>query len=283
MKKRMYYSVYHKELNMKIVAIDTNVCAVWNWFLLENPTDPAGMLEWLKAELYDAENKNQFVYIIGHIPTGTDCLYEWAARYQTLVDRFSYTIRGQFFGHTHYDQFQVFYGVENKSEPVGLQLVAPSLTTFVDSYLNQTVHPSIRLIEMDVDTGLPLNLYQYRLNLTKYNNLGPVDNVEWDLAYDLLSEYNLTDMSPNSMHLLREKIINDASIANKITKNYFANENAFISNTTELYCQVLSTDLEQDACRNGRTLEQQKLGLVEWLSGPWIQKIQNETALLVTI
>ena len=50
--------------------MNTQACDTLNFFLVRDPTDPAGMLAWMRQELYTAENNNQDVYIIGHIPPG---------------------------------------------------------------------------------------------------------------------------------------------------------------------------------------------------------------------
>lgn len=50
--------------------MNTQACDTLNFFLVRDPTDPEGMLAWMREELYSAENNNQDVYIIGHIPPG---------------------------------------------------------------------------------------------------------------------------------------------------------------------------------------------------------------------
>lgn len=42
------------------------------------------------------------VYLIGHIPPKSN-LNDWSMRFNAIVDRYSYIIRGQFYGHTHSD------------------------------------------------------------------------------------------------------------------------------------------------------------------------------------
>lgn len=46
--------------------------------------------------------------------------------------RYESTITGQFFGHTHLDEFQMFYDEETMSRPLGVAFIAPSVTTFVN-------------------------------------------------------------------------------------------------------------------------------------------------------
>lgn len=38
---------------------------------------------------------------------------------------------GQFFGHTHLDEFEMFYDEETLSRPVGIAFLAPSVTTYI--------------------------------------------------------------------------------------------------------------------------------------------------------
>lgn len=87
------------------------------------------------------------VYIIGHIPPKGN-LNDWAIRFNALVDRYSYNIRGQFYGHTHSDHFSFFPDFSNKSDIKSASLsnyylVAPSLTTYSDRI------PEYRVMEVD--------------------------------------------------------------------------------------------------------------------------------------
>ncbi len=119
------------------------------------------MLEWLQNELKDSEKKNQFAYIIGHIPPKSN-MNTWSIRYNAIVDRFSYTIRGQFFGHSHDDHIGMHYGVTNQSKVTSYYFIAPSLTTYSDRV------PRYRILDVDFDTLQVKDFHQYRLDLRKY-------------------------------------------------------------------------------------------------------------------
>lgn len=88
---------------------------------------------------------------------------------------------------------------------------------FRRSYLN----PSFRIFDVDTDTSVPTNYYQYRLNFTKWNSnlTGPI---EWDLAYDFVSEYNLPDISPQSYDILAKSFLTDQDSL----KQYLLNVNS---------------------------------------------------------
>jgi len=48
------------------------------------------------------------------------------------LSRYESTITGQFFGHTHMDEFQMFYDEETMTRPVGVAFIAPSATTYIN-------------------------------------------------------------------------------------------------------------------------------------------------------
>jgi len=131
--------------------------------------------------LSQSEQNNESVFIIGHIPP-SDCIYEWGARYKAVVDRYSYNIRGQFFGHTHEDFYHLSKSYAT-NETNSIIFETPSLTTY------SWYAPAIRVFEFDLDTSIPINYYQYRLDLEKWNSntTGPI---EWDLA--MISSVNMT-------------------------------------------------------------------------------------------
>jgi len=209
-----YYSMVNKETNVKIIALDTQACDTEDFFLIKDPSDPMHQLEWLRKELYESEAQNQGVFIFGHIPPGDSVCYDqWSSRFRALIDRFTNTVRAQFFGHTHHDHFQIMRSFEDNS-PVGVALIAPAFTTF--SYLK----PSFRIIEVDSETNVPVNFYQYRLDLDKYNQNAAAESLEWDLAYSFLEQYNLADMSFASFDNLAEQIKHDKEVARTFQFNH---------------------------------------------------------------
>lgn len=48
------------------------------------------------------------------------------------VFRYESTITGQFFGHTHLDEFQMFYDEATMTRPLGVAFIAPSVTSYVN-------------------------------------------------------------------------------------------------------------------------------------------------------
>ena len=69
-------------------------------------------------------------------------LGRWSHEYNRLVKRFRNTIAGQFFGHTHLDEFEVFF---KDLEPISVAYLAPSQTPWMDQGLN----PAYRIYIID--------------------------------------------------------------------------------------------------------------------------------------
>ena len=98
------YSVKYPYRNLRLIALDTQTGNNQNIWLLQNSTDPKGIVSWLYKELLDAESHKEKVYIFGHIPFGfQDTLTVYSRHMNVLVDRFENTIAGIFFGHLHYE------------------------------------------------------------------------------------------------------------------------------------------------------------------------------------
>jgi len=93
---------------LKVVSINTDFWYVNNIFNYANYSNPDanGMLKFLIEELEDAERKEQRVWIIGHVPSGSgSALPNPTALFQSIVVRFSpATIAAVFWGHTHLEQ-----------------------------------------------------------------------------------------------------------------------------------------------------------------------------------
>ena len=56
---------------------------------------------------------------------------------------FANTVTGQFYGHTHNDEFTIFYDYETNQIPINVAFVTPSVTTFTG------LNPSFRFYTLD--------------------------------------------------------------------------------------------------------------------------------------
>ncbi|KAJ6652305.1 hypothetical protein lerEdw1_012715 [Lerista edwardsae] len=106
--------------------------------------------------------------------------------------RFEGTVAGQFFGHTHVDEFELFYDEETLTRPLGIAFVAPSVTTYIN------LNPGYRIYHLDgVYPGssyLVLDHETFILNLTEANVPGAVPH--WKRLYGAREAYGLATAFP---------------------------------------------------------------------------------------
>lgn len=75
----------------------------------------------------------KLIILSRHIPPGhPDCLKIWSRNYYKVVQRYESTITAQFFGHTHFDEFEVFYDTNDVSRPTNIAYIGPSVTPYYD-------------------------------------------------------------------------------------------------------------------------------------------------------
>ncbi|XP_078393279.1 sphingomyelin phosphodiesterase [Cetorhinus maximus] len=191
---------------LRLVALNMNFCSHENFWLLVNSTDPAGQLQWLINILQDAENNGDKVHIIGHIPPGL-CMKVWSWNYYRIVNRYEGTIAAQFFGHTHVDEFEVFYDEETLSRAVSVAFIAPSVTTYIN------LNPGFRIYLIDGNysesSHLVLDHETYILNLTEANESV---NPKWVLLYRLREAYRMETVFPADMDNLISLFLRDDSL-----------------------------------------------------------------------
>ena len=67
-------------------------------------------------------------------------------RYNALIDRYSYVVRGQFYGHSHVDHIAFCPTFKNKEKLSGYYMISPSVTTASNK------NPQYRIMDVDYDT-----------------------------------------------------------------------------------------------------------------------------------
>ncbi|KAJ9055932.1 hypothetical protein DSO57_1038225 [Entomophthora muscae] len=181
-----YYSINHSK-NLKIITLNNNMCYTLNFYLLINPhdSDPNGMLHWLVSELQDAETRGMRAYIVSHVPPGgTDCYKHWSDQFYRIIQRYHQVIAGQFYGHTHFDEFQLFYSdsVKTKDTAISMAYLAPSITTFGG------LNPGFRIYKVDGNSYDVMDFTQYYTNLDlkdTWGSRGP----SWEPLYSARETY----------------------------------------------------------------------------------------------
>lgn len=102
----------------------------------------------------------------------------WGENYYRIVNRYEATVVGQFFGHTHNAEIEMFYDLAEPSRAVSVAYLASSVTTFAN------LSPSYRIYTVDGDyagtSWQVLDFETYYLNLTEANASG---QATWKLEY----------------------------------------------------------------------------------------------------
>ncbi|OQR77843.1 sphingomyelin phosphodiesterase-like [Tropilaelaps mercedesae] len=182
---------------LRILSINMNYCNTYNWWILINSTDPTGQLEWLTEQLQECENRNIKVHLIGHIPPGQpDCFSVWSRNFNDIVNRYESTIAGHFYGHTHYDEFAVFFDKENSTRPFATAYVAPSITTYSSGV------PTFRVYHIDGvydnSTYQVIDYETHGMNLEEANrNPNDTYTPEWDVIPSIKKHRKLNSLQPD--------------------------------------------------------------------------------------
>ncbi|XP_034787933.3 sphingomyelin phosphodiesterase isoform X2 [Pan paniscus] len=172
------------------------------------PWLPAEALRTLRylSSMETQEGKRK-VHIIGHIPPG-HCLKSWSWNYYRIVARYENTLAAQFFGHTHVDEFEVFYDEETLSRPLAVAFLAPSATTYIG------LNPGYRVYHIDGNysgsSHVVLDHETYILNLTQANTPGAIPH--WQLLYRARETYGLPNTLPTAWHNLVYRMRGDMQL-----------------------------------------------------------------------
>ncbi|XP_044749117.1 sphingomyelin phosphodiesterase-like isoform X2 [Coccinella septempunctata] len=211
-----FYSVLLRP-KLRLISMNTNYCHTYNWWLLVNSTDPAKELQWLIHELQQAENKQERVLLIGHIPPGVhDCMKVWSENFYSIVARYENTIIAQFYGHTHADEFQMFYDPKDLSRPVNVAYLGPSVTTF------ENHNPAYRVYYLDGDypdsTRAILDHETWTMNLEEANKNG---DPEWYRLYSARRDLDIETLNPEDWNSYLKKLIDVPDAFYQFYKYYY--------------------------------------------------------------
>lgn len=190
-----YYTVVPQK-GFRIIALNNNDCYTFNFWILLDPQYLKKQLKWLHDTLLEAEKANEYVHILNHIPSGEgSCFNTWSREYRRIIDRFHNTISGIFVGHTHFDEFNVYYSKTNPSHAINVAWNGGSLTPF--SFVN----PNYRVYHVESQSFQVVDHDTWIYNLT-LANINAEDNPVWYKEYSFKGTYELDDLSPASLNKL---------------------------------------------------------------------------------
>ncbi|XP_049544955.1 sphingomyelin phosphodiesterase isoform X2 [Anopheles darlingi] len=213
-----FYSVLVRP-GYRIISLNMNYCNNKNWWLLLNSTDPATELQWFIYELQSAEFANEKVHVIGHIPPGhSDCLKVWSRNYYKIISRYESTITAQFFGHTHFDEFEVFYDPHDLGRATSIAYIGPSVTPYND------LNPGYRIYYIDGDhdetTRLVVDHESWIMNLKEANLY---DYPIWYKLYSTRAAYGMKGLRPADWNQLINNMTDSKEMFDLYYKHYWKN------------------------------------------------------------
>ncbi|GFS10966.1 sphingomyelin phosphodiesterase [Elysia marginata] len=164
----------------RIISVNNNYCNKDNYWLLLNATDPCGTLQWLISELQNAEDNNEKVHLLLHLPPGeAGCLMVWSHNFYDIINRYENTVVNQFYGHSHRDWFELFYDTRDFQRPINFGFVAPAVTSI------DRTNPVYRIYTVDGNyegsSWAVIDYTNYFLNLTEANLQ---EKATWTYAYN---------------------------------------------------------------------------------------------------
>jgi len=210
-----YFSV-NTAPGLRVISLNMNYCMNKNIWLLLNSTDPAEELKWLVYELQLSEFKGEKVHIIGHIPPGhVDCVAVWSSNFNKIINRYEQTVTAQFYGHTHADEFQLFYDPEQRNRATNIAYIGPSVTPYYG------LNPTYRIYNVRASDGRVIDHETWFMDL-QAANAHPDREPVWQKLYTARDAYELESLSPRSWDDLVRRMNTNISLFSDFYLNYHA-------------------------------------------------------------
>jgi hypothetical protein len=198
---RLHYGAYNIKTHygLRIITFNTDFWYKSNYLNLINTTNPdnSGIFAWMISELQEAEDRGERVWLVGHVLSGWDGsnpLPNPTNLFYQIVDRYSpHVIANIFFGHTHEDQFMVYYAnngtVRNSETALATGWIGPSITPLTN------LNSGFRLYEVDTGDFNIYEAYTFFSNVSDFASLtetGPVYRFEYSTrdTYGPIAEWD---------------------------------------------------------------------------------------------
>lgn len=211
-----YYSVLVRP-GFRIVAINMNYAAPENWWNCLNYPDPAGMLAWLINELDQAEQNNEKVHLLAHIPPrNTETVTPWAENFQRIITRYESTVMAQFYGHRHQDEFTLFRDANDTTRALSIGYAGPSITT-ASNY-----NPAYRIYTVDGErensTWAVLDHETYYIDIPTSNESPNAPT--WMFEYSAKEAYGLNSLQPQDWYDFTERMAANDTLFQEYWNHY---------------------------------------------------------------
>ncbi|OMP82605.1 Sphingomyelin phosphodiesterase 2 [Diplodia seriata] len=248
---RLHYGAYSikNHHGLRIITFNTDFWYKSNFLTLINTTDPdnSGMFNWMIDELQAAEDAGERVWIVGHVLSGwdgTNPLPNPTDLFYQIVDRYSpHVIANVFFGHTHEDQFMIYYAnngtVRDAEHALTSGWIGPSVTPLTN------LNSGFRLYEVDTGTFDITDAWTFVANVSAFPDLSATGP-----TYGL--EYSTRDAYGPAADWPAEAPLN-ATFWHRVTEAMDANHTLVsIFNTYQGKGSVMTPNCTSDACAEAK-------------------------------
>jgi hypothetical protein len=240
---RLHYGAYSTKtpFGLRVITLNTDFWYRSNILNFINTTNPdsSGMLAFLIEELQQAEDAGERVWILGHVLAGwdgnnglsnpTDLFYQIVTRYSPHV------IAEIFWGHTHEDEFNVFYAnngtAPSRASALATAWIGPSITPLTN------LNSGFRLYAVDRASFSVHNAWTYFADVSSFPALspaahGPVFRLEYSTrdAYPVAGGWPAdAPLNATWWHAVTEAMEADASGALLSRFNTFEGKSSVLS------------------------------------------------------
>ena len=249
---RLHYGAYSvkNQYGLRIITLNTDFWYRSNFLNYYNTSNPdvSGMQAFLIQELQGAEDAGERVWIIGHVLTGwdgsnplpnpTDLFYQ-------IVDRYSpHVIANVFFGHTHEDQFMIYYAnnasdISSAKNALTTGWIGPSVTPLTN------LNSGFRMYEVDTGSFDVYDAYTWYSDVSSFPDLntsstGPTYRFEYSTreAYEI-GWPDDAPLNATYWHAVTEAMEKDIGLVSKF-------------NTFEGKSSVMTPNCTNEACAQAK-------------------------------
>jgi len=212
------YSTMAPGTNLKIISVNTQYWYKQNFWLYDSDVhqpDPNGILAFLVRELQAAEDAGQRAWIIAHMPPGRgDVMRDQSSYFDQVIQRYKNTIAGQFYGHTHADEFAIGYSNysdQTAANAMSVAMIGPALTPM-------SGNPAFKMYDIDPDT---FEIMDARVYITNFSDPNYHIHPTWEMLYSARETYGPLVPSLSSNDSL------SPAFWHNLTEVFYANDTAF--------------------------------------------------------
>ncbi|XP_070500974.1 sphingomyelin phosphodiesterase-like [Chironomus tepperi] len=124
--------------------------------------------------------------------SGSSCSRWWSREYRRVIERFHRIIGGQFFGHSHQDEFIIYYARDQHRIPVNVGWLGGATTPSSGTSPNYNVYHVDR-VHFQVNEK---ESWSYNLNEA---NMNPATSPVWQRLYRFTEHFGIGNTSPATL------------------------------------------------------------------------------------